>query len=278
VPAAAPAWGGQSVPSPEVSATPTLLALQINFTADGTTIPPGFIDDTGLVYQLQNGYSFGWNQDNTKNMRDKDSSNSPNEQEDTFALMQASTNSNASWSISVPNGTYSVSMTAGDPTSINGNYEMDVNGVLAVSGIPTGKNHWISGTVTLTVTNDQLLVTNASGAVNNKLDFITITQLSNAPGPNLGSADPASVISAMKASVTGSAADQPVPNQTTPSKPANLDEALMAAAVPARATSFTIGPDFLPNHANQPWPLGTDLIDAVLADSNWPGLLLGWEG
>jgi len=47
--------------------------------------------------------------------------------------------------------------------------------VLAVNGTPGGgSNHWIEGTVTVNVTDGRLTITNAGGAVNNKIDYIEI--------------------------------------------------------------------------------------------------------
>jgi fibronectin type 3 domain-containing protein len=275
---------GESAPSPEVSATPTLFVIQVNFTGDGSTVPPGFVDDTGLAYQLQNSYLFGWNQDNTKNMRDRDSSSSPNEQQDTFALMQATSNPNASWTIAVPNGTYTVSLTAGDPTSINGNYEIDVNGILVVSGTPTGKNHWISGTVTITITNGQLTVSNASGAVNNKLDFITITQLTNTISTQLTNASVAGFGQTGATSVIGATTTPGATNgSTNRTEGENQNERLnwdaagtdSASAVTAEAAdeaALAGSPGLLPRPGHQAQLLGQDTIDALMAELDWSGV------
>jgi fibronectin type 3 domain-containing protein len=154
----------------------------INFTNSTTDTFSGYVNDIGAAYPNTNaGLTFGWNQDNTANGFDRSTTTAPDERYDSFAQMQRSPNTNASWKIQVPNGTYSVHIVSGDPTAINSIYEIAVNGVLAVNGTPTANSHWISGTVTITVTNGFITVTNAAGASNNKIDFIDITQVPAIP-------------------------------------------------------------------------------------------------
>jgi hypothetical protein len=91
--------------------------------------------------------------------------------------MQKTTNPNAVWEIAVPNGTYSVHLAAGDPAFFDSVYRINVEGVLAINGTPTSATRWVENTVTVTVTDGRLTVSNATGAVNNKLNFIDVTQL-----------------------------------------------------------------------------------------------------
>jgi fibronectin type 3 domain-containing protein len=168
--------GGEGPLSNEASATPLLL-VRINFTGDATQVLPSYLNDVGQVSGARvNGLTFGWNQDNTANMVDRDSSTSPNELRDTFAEMQASGNPNASWSLAVPNGTYSVHVMVGDPNSINSVYKVNVEGVPAINFTPTSTRHWADSTITVAVTNGLLTVTNAAGAVNDNIDALTVTQ------------------------------------------------------------------------------------------------------
>src|SRR5262249_4473970 len=105
------------------------------------------------------------------------SSASPDELHDSFGLMQkaGSTNPNASWQIAVPNGTYSVHVLAGDPIYTDSIYKINVNGVLVINGTSTSAKHWFENTLTITVTNGLLTLTNATGSSNNKVDAIDIT-------------------------------------------------------------------------------------------------------
>jgi N-acetylneuraminic acid mutarotase len=80
-----------------------------------------------------------------------------------------------SWQMSVPNGTYTVRVVAGDASYTDSIYKINVEGVLTVSGTPTSANHWVEGTKTVTVSDGKLTISNATGSKNNKIDFIVIT-------------------------------------------------------------------------------------------------------
>jgi fibronectin type 3 domain-containing protein len=171
--------GGQSGTSNEASATPTapvtFTGAHVNFTGNASQTPAGYVSDTGLAFGPRgNGLSYGWNIDNSVNAFDRDSPLSPDELHDSFVAMQKPSDPNASWQIGVPNGTYTVHVAAGDPSAINSTYKINVNGILAVNGTPTSAHHWVEGTVTVTVTNGLLVVSNAAHSKNNKIDFIDI--------------------------------------------------------------------------------------------------------
>jgi hypothetical protein len=172
--------GGQSGPSNEASATPkapaTFTGAHVHFTSDAAEVPAGYVADTGLAFGARgNGLSYGWNSDNSVNARDRDSTRSPDELHDGLIHMQKPSNPNASWTIAVPNGTYAVHVVAGDPTATDSVFKINVNGVLVVNGTPTAAQPWVEGTATVTVSNGLLVVSNAPGAKNNKINFIDIT-------------------------------------------------------------------------------------------------------
>jgi fibronectin type 3 domain-containing protein len=168
---------GQSGLPSETSATPQAFTAHINFSSNTTQVPTGYINDIGLAYgDRGNGLTFGWNIDNTANARDRDASNSPDERYDSFNHMQKPSDPNAFWEIAVPNGTYSIHLAAGDPLAIDSVFAIDAEGILVLSGTPTNANHWVEATATVTVTDGRLTISNAPGAINNKIDFIDITQ------------------------------------------------------------------------------------------------------
>jgi hypothetical protein len=171
---------GESAKSMEVSATPVAsnFVAHVNFSNNNTQVPAGYINDVGLVYgQRSNGQTFGWNMDNSANMRDRDSSLSPDELHDSLGHMQKSSNPNAFWEIAVPNGTYSVHLIAGDPTAIDSVYKINVEGVLGINGVPNSSTLWFENTLQVTVTDGRLTISNAAGSSNNKIDEIDITQV-----------------------------------------------------------------------------------------------------
>jgi hypothetical protein len=174
-------------------------------------VPSGYVNDIGLVFADRgNGFSYGWNLDTTTNARNRDNPTAPDELHDSFIHMQKPGNTDASWQIGLPNGSYSVHLVAGD---IDNNYDavyaINVQGALAVSGTPTSSNKFFEGTVTVNVTNGLLTVSNSTGSANNKIDFIDISQVPApgghyATGPYLHGAEPFSVGSV---DLTGSGLD-----------------------------------------------------------------------
>jgi N-acetylneuraminic acid mutarotase len=153
-----------------------LFHAHVNFQPASASIPAGYLVDGGDAFADRgNGYSYGWNQSLTTGARDRNSGNSPDQRYDTLNHMQQY--GNRSWEIAVPNGDYEVHVVSGDPSYTNSVYRVSAEDVLTVSGTPTSGNRWIEGTQTVTVTDGRLTISNASGASNNKINFIDITQI-----------------------------------------------------------------------------------------------------
>ncbi len=158
-----------------VEITPASFPLtRINFQTTTAPIPNGFLADTGSVFGNRgNGFTYGWNQSATSFARDRNSGLSLDQQHDT--LIHTQLYGDRFWELALPNGMYSVHVVAGDPSFTDSKYKYNVEGVLAVNGTPGGgSNHWIEGTVTVNVSDGRLTITNASGAVNNKIDYVEI--------------------------------------------------------------------------------------------------------
>jgi hypothetical protein len=183
---------GPSSLSGEASATPLFVA-HINFTASPPDPVVNYLPDTGLAYGSRvNGLTFGWNIDNSVDARNRNAANSPDELHDSLNQMEKPADPNAWWGIAVPNGTYSVHLLSGDPGFIDSVFKINVGGTLsagtvsggtlAINGTPTSAAHWLENTVTVTVTNGVLYVSNAAGSSNNKINEIDISQ--TAPGGN----------------------------------------------------------------------------------------------
>ena len=153
------------------------MAVKINFQPAGAPIPSGYLADTGAVFADRgNGYSYGWNLDNSAQTRDRNATNSPDQRYDTFTHLQKPANPNASWELLAPNGTYTVRLVSGDPGFTDSIFKLNVESTLALSGTPTSSTLWFDNTVSVPVSDGRLTVSNASGAQNNKIDFIEVTQ------------------------------------------------------------------------------------------------------
>lgn len=161
---------------------PAGFVAKINFQDTTSQGFAGYLADTGAVFgDRGNGFSYGWNISNATTARNRNAANSPDERYDTLEHLQKPENPNAVWESAVPNGTYTVHVVSGDPNFIDSVFRTNVEGTLAVSGTPTAATHWFEGTVTVTVTDGRLTVSNGAGASNNKINFIDITQQVAAP-------------------------------------------------------------------------------------------------
>jgi N-acetylneuraminic acid mutarotase len=162
---------------------------EINFQPSGATTPAGYLADTGSVYADRgNGFTYGWNADNSANTRDKNSSLSPDQRYDTFDHMQK--NGAFSWEIAVPNGDYTVHIVTGDAGFTDSVFKINAEGVLTVSGTPTSSKHWVEGTKTVTVSDGKLTLSNAAGASNNKICFVDISAFDDHPVVEIAATTP----------------------------------------------------------------------------------------
>jgi hypothetical protein len=150
--------------------------IHVNFQTASAPVPAGYLKDAGLAFgDRGNGQAYGWNQDNTTQMRDRNNSVSPDQRYDTLAYMQRPENPDAIWEIAVPNGTYAVHLVAGDPSYYDIIYKLAVEGVLTVNGTSNTASRWVEGTASVTVSDGRLTIRSASGATANKMCFVDIT-------------------------------------------------------------------------------------------------------
>jgi len=154
--------------------------VKVNFQAPAPLVA-GYLPDYGQIFGPRtNGYSYGWNVDNTGNSRYRNAANSFDLRYDTLNHMQKPGGGTV-WEIGVPNGIYQARLVSGDATASDSNYQIAVEGLLLVSGTPTSEAPWIEGIGTVTVTDGRLTVSNAGGSVNNKICFIELASLTSPP-------------------------------------------------------------------------------------------------
>jgi len=167
-----------------VNAASSPISIKVNFQIASSVTPAGYLADIGLVYgDRGNGFTYGWNADNTANARERDAANAPDQRYDTLIHMQKPTPPNAFWEIAVPNGSYSVRIVAGDPSNIDSVYKINAEGVLITSGTPSATIRWFDGTQTVSVADGRLTVSNAAGSLNNKICFVEISTIAPVGAP-----------------------------------------------------------------------------------------------
>ena len=157
----------------------TLLAFSayVNFQPASAKVPSGYLADSGAVYAKHGSYSYGWKSVNNHAV---DRNQTSDQRYDTFdTIAQSSLN----WEMAIPNGTYNVRIVAGDPSATNSFYSINAEGVSVVKGQPTSGKKWVDGTAAITVKDGRLTISNGSGAQNNKIDFVDISQVSVASVP-----------------------------------------------------------------------------------------------
>ncbi len=171
-------WSGPSTAKAVIpqSALDPRFTARINFQPAGAPVPAGYLADTGAVFGLRTGGErFGWNADNAAQTRDRNAANSPDQRYDTLTHLQKPGNPNAVWEVSVPNGTYTVRIVAGDAANFDSVFRLNVEGAPVLSGTPTSATRWLEGTANVAVSDGRLTITNGAGASNNKICFVEIS-------------------------------------------------------------------------------------------------------
>lgn len=159
--------------------------VKVNFQASGSPLLSGYLPDYGDAFgDRGNGFSYGWDIDNTANSRYRNSPLSYDLRYDTFNHLQKPGGGTV-WEIAVPNGLYQVRIVSGDATAFDSSFQLNVEGSLIVSGTPSDSARWVEGLGMVTVNDGRLSVSNAPGAANNKICFIEVASLTAPPPPQL---------------------------------------------------------------------------------------------
>lgn len=191
--------GGKATGSVSVtviaSATPPG-GLKINFQLAGAPVPAGYLPDTGAIFANRgNGYSYGWNADNTASARDRNAANSLDQRYDTLIHMNKPYLPKATWEIALPNGLYTVRAVCGDPSYFDPVYSLLVEGVQTVSGRATSATRWFEGTKTVSVADGRLTLSTGADSYFTRVCFIEVNQVAkdDLPEETIAPAQPLNV-------------------------------------------------------------------------------------
>lgn len=175
--------GGYSAYTAAVSATTPASGINVNFaftnfTTGAAGYPlPGFLDDYGFVYGPRgNGYSYGWDDDNTQHARLRNAANSPDKRYDTFNHLQKTDPLpvGRTWEIAIPNGLYLVHIVSGDASAVDSVFHWDVEGYISVPKAPAANDWWRAFPMTVRVEDGRLTLNNGPQASNNKICWVDI--------------------------------------------------------------------------------------------------------
>jgi hypothetical protein len=147
----------------------------VDFQPSNVPTQAGYLRDTGATFADRgNGAAYGWSATNNNGI-DRNSKKSPNQAYDTFNHMQKG--GNFSWEIAVPNGTYNVRVVSGDAVlNTSDFYQILAEGRQSVQGRPSTNQLFIGSYIAVTVTDGRLTITNGPSAINNKINFIEVTE------------------------------------------------------------------------------------------------------
>ena len=172
----------------EFEPTSTEINEKINFQSSSAPVPEGYVPDSGGAYSSSRGYGWvtqasagGTNStpiDITQYGRDRNFTD--DQLLDTLQHMQIPNNA-AAWEYEVPNGSYDVIVSVGDPRYLNSTHTINVEGVEVVAPFtPTSSQRHDSGIATVTV-NDGKLTVDAVGGNNTKINYIEIVEADPLP-------------------------------------------------------------------------------------------------
>jgi hypothetical protein len=124
--------------------------------------------DTGLVFGARNGLSYGWNISHTDLTRDRNINS--NQLLDTLCHFHAG----GVWEIAVPNGTYNVLASIGDP-GFDSTHTLIVEGVTYWSNRSLSPNQFLSNTSAITVSDGRLTISQGSaGEKATRINYVEI--------------------------------------------------------------------------------------------------------
>jgi beta-galactosidase len=149
--------------------------VKINFETTSTITPSGYKADKGNVYgDRGNGLTYGWNEDNTVNARER--SLAPDKAFDTFNHLQPG-DEEYSWEIAVNSGTYAIYVACGDPAYFDSHHKLAVENKTVIDGIPSASSPWLTAMDTVVVNDGKLTVRAAAGGINTKINFLHLTRI-----------------------------------------------------------------------------------------------------
>jgi hypothetical protein len=143
--------------------------IKVNFQTANAPVPLGYRMDAGESFTAYpDGLAYGWNFDHAVFASDRNATNSPDQQHDTFIDVQT----NSFWEIALSNGLYGVHVSLGDPLRTNVIYRIEAESAVLFEGPPFFRGRWLERDELVWV-NDGRLTLRAASA-NTPLCFVEI--------------------------------------------------------------------------------------------------------
>ncbi len=163
--------------------------VKINFQPNTSTVPTGYTKDIGEAYSDTRGY--GWVQEGTNTPRDitlyaRDRNRAGIDPRlNTLLHMQSRNTPAAAWEYALPDGTYNVTVSAGDQPSSSSVYDsqntINVEGVSAINRFQgNATQEYQQASVQANVSDGRLTI-DAIGGSNTKINYIDIASVTSPP-------------------------------------------------------------------------------------------------
>ncbi|MEM8526930.1 MAG: Ig-like domain-containing protein [Bacteroidota bacterium] len=199
---------------------------KINFSDQATSPPSGWLQDYGQPYGDRGGVTYGWLEtdgttplDLTNNGRNRPPTPDENTISETLLHLDYSGNPNGGnttegvWAIALPNGTYRVKVTVGDPEFNNSDHVLNVEGInLLYFEQRNAVDKTDEVEKIIEVTDGQLLIDSEMGN-NTKISSIEINDDIPTPQPSVISSIPSDGDTDVSLTTTISANNLDLPNQ-----------------------------------------------------------------
>ena len=159
--------------------TGTGTVIKVNFELQSTTTPSGYLRDSGDSFANRgNGYSYGWNTNHMS--QDRERGVHADKRLDTLVQFLQG----GKWEISLPNGTYDVYVSIGDP-SFSSTYTLRAEGQSYWNGLSLGANSFANQSQSITVSDGRLTIDqNTAGHNATRINYIEITDTQTSAAPS----------------------------------------------------------------------------------------------
>ncbi|MCY1136885.1 Ig-like domain-containing protein [Actinoplanes sp. Pm04-4] len=178
---------GIVAPAAPATAAVTPVA-KVNFQPAASAVPSGYVADTGAAFDAGRGY--GWVQrgtatplDLTRNTRDRARAGVDARLNTVVHLQYGDVGgangvlTEGAWEYVVPNGTYQVTVSAGDQPAYDSRHTVRAEGIVAIDGfVGTAAAEFRAATVTVAVADGRLTL-DAVGGTNTKLNYVEISRV-----------------------------------------------------------------------------------------------------
>ncbi|QBR91705.1 putative Ig domain-containing protein [Nocardioides euryhalodurans] len=149
---------------------------QVNFQPAAATTPAGWSADTGALFSTARGYGWVRTEGGAAKTADTRQRTSGSAVDSTLILVddaEVAAVNDGEWEHVLPNGTYTVTASVGDPDYADSTHGLAAEGVPLVTGfVPSGPGDYGIGSATVEVTDGRLTV--ASTGTNTKLQWLTV--------------------------------------------------------------------------------------------------------